>query len=499
MAIIRRTDRGFASQEIRNLDQNIDDAFQSLLDLRRVNCPEWTDENRTDLGVQLLWLYAVKVGMLFEEINWVSKNCYLQTVVDRMSLKRLLDLIGYSLGQATPASVIVTFALEDGHPEFTIPQGTQVSTEETPEESLIMFETSEDMLVVAGVSTIEIVCLEGQTISNEILGSSDGSADQSFEVGNSPAIWESETIEIYTDGVWVEWTRVDDFVDSESTSLHYRVELDSERKYYIVFGDGINGKIPETGTNNIRCTYRIGGGSDGNVSADTIVELVSNIDYIDSVTNNNPASGGADWETIEQARKFAPASLRSLNRAVCKNDFKTLTEAYVSPTYGAIAKACIQEQGLSITVRIVPASGGQPSDGLKSDLQDYLDSVRLIGTYVEVDDPVYQTVNIDVDIYIKNGYNQSTVVQAVRSALSAHLSPTYQDPTTKLYTHEFGRDVYLSDLYDIIDGIEGVDHSEVTTPSGDVEIEENEIVAIGTLDITAYQGGDSYSYLDLET
>jgi predicted phage baseplate assembly protein len=276
------------------------------------------------------------------------------------------------------------------------------------------------------------------------------------------------------------------------------VELDDSGRCYIVFGDGVNGRIPPSGTNNLRAGYRVGGGAEGNIPAGTIKELVSDVDYIESVSNSSAASGGADPETLKHARKFAPASLRSLERAVSAGDYKYLAESYVSEEYGAIVKAAALEIGLSVEVRIVPASGGAPPQGLKDELRAYLVERRTACTGLEVADPIYNYVDITLDLYIRLNYSRDAVVNEVRSSLASLLSPTYQDPHSGLYPHEFGRDVYLSDLYHAIESVPGVDRCDITEPLTNVTIEDNEIADIGSLNIAAHQGGETKSYLDLE-
>ena len=93
------------------------------------------------------------------------------------------------------------------------------------------------------------------------------------------------------------------------------------------FGDNQNGKIPAPGTNNVRAVYRVGGGVQGNVGANKINRMVSNIYEVSSVTNPSPASGGVDRETVESIKRMAPRMLRTLWRAVTAEDYKTLAEA----------------------------------------------------------------------------------------------------------------------------------------------------------------------------
>jgi hypothetical protein len=489
------TDIGWSKQAIAYMPEQLSDLYQELRALALINFTDWTDDSIADPGNALLWLAAILQKLGLDYVNRAVLNSYIETAFQRYEMQRLLTLIGYELSNATAAAVTVTFTLENGHPQFTIPVGTQVGTEETTGSDQIIFETSEDRLVQESDDSVDIICTQGETISAENLSSSDGTADQRFKLANPSVLFESETIEI-NDGGWTEWTRVTDFIDSESDDNHYRVETDSQGYSYIVFGDGTNGAIPAAGSNNIRCTYRIGGGIAGNIGAGKIIELISNIDYVESVENAAAASGGTAEETLEHARKFGPPSLRTLDRGVTESDFKYLTEQFYSSQYGGIAKAVAKEVALSMQVRIIPKAGGAPSQGLKDALLEYLNEKRMACMPVEVLDPAYKTIDITVNIYLYDNYVQDTVVDTVASALRNHLSPTYQDENG-LYPHEFGADVRLSDLYHVIDAIDGVDYCDISVPSSNVTVADHEIAKLGTLNITAHQGGQSQSYLDI--
>lgn len=489
----------FPLQQVQYLDLPINELLAQILDYKRANCPNYTDENPSDPGMQFLWLSSILSDFMVRHMNRTALNCYLPTVSDRISLEALCQMLNYELGHNAAAAVSVTFTIESGHPELTIVAGTQVTTEGTEDTPSIIFETDSDTLVTLGTDSVAINCVHGYTVTEEILGSSEGEAFQVFYAAKSGVLWQSETVEVL-DGSWEEWTRVTDFIDSVSTDKHYKIAEGSDGKYYIMFGDGTNGKVPPSGTSNIRITYRVGGGEIGNVAAGTVIELVNDLQYVESVTNAAAASGGTDQETIAHAQKFAPAMLRSTDRAISIQDIKTLAEEFVSTIYGRIAKAAVTEVGtITAEVRIVPAAGGNPSTGLKQALKTELSDKRVVCNYLDVLDPIYNVVDIDLTIYVKDGYLVSKVVDAVRAALVTYLSPTYQDPTTGLYPHEFGRDVHLSDLYKAVASVAGVDYCEFTTPAADVDVEDYEIVDIGTLNITAYLGGVSSSWQNLST
>lgn len=500
MLHISDTERVFPFQDIPYLGLSISDTYAEMLALKKANCPAWTDESSADLGNQLIWLFCVLSDMMTATIERTVRNSFIGTTQDRTIMRELCRSIGYTLSEATPASATVTFACAEDHPEFTIPAGTKVSTVETQSDPAVIFETSAAQIVLVGDDSVDIICVEGETITEEIIGSSDGTTDLLFLLGRKPVVWHSETIQVYDGAAWAAWTRVDDFVLSDAADLHYRVEVDDAGLYSIIFGDGVRGRIPVRGTNNIRATYRIGGGILGNVAAAVITELSVPVTYVDSVTNEDATSGGADQETLEHARLFAPAGLRAVAGAVTAGDVETLSRAFVSTLYGGIANAkAYTSGGFTIKVAIIPQAGGLPDAGLKSALQTYLDGKRMLCTTIQVTDPVYVLIDITVTVTALANYSPSQVAAGIRERIVAYLSPTYQDPATGLYPHGFGRSVYLSDIYAIIDGTPGVDHCTIALPTSDTTVGDYEIADIGDLSITITTPTGESSHYELGT
>jgi len=115
-------------------------------------------------------------------------------------------------------------------------------------------------------------------ISDEILGSSNGTANQSFSFKKNSiicvSVWVKETFvddkEIarlkeekaikFTDkgDVWVKWHHVEDFSKSDENSRSYVVTIDEDGNTWIQFGDGKQGKRPPAGLDNICASYRCG-------------------------------------------------------------------------------------------------------------------------------------------------------------------------------------------------------------------------------------------------
>jgi hypothetical protein len=490
--VIRDQTRTFPLQKVPLINGAYSDLYQYMVTLKRAVCENWTDESPSDVGMQLLHLFTVLAQYIVDSAELAKNNTFLGTTTDREAMRQICALIGYTLGEGTPASVTMTFTNEAGHPGFTIPKGTQVATAEDSDNDAIIYEVGADVVVAAGVTSTEVVCSQGETVYDEILGSSVGTARQTFRLAGSSVIRHSEIVTVYNGLVETIWTLVSDFTESAPTDTHYRVETDSEGRYQIIFGDGINGAIPPMQRDSIKATYRTGSGTVGNVGAGYITEILSTVQYVEAVENLSEASGGTNEETIEHARIFAPASIRTLERAVTLADIETLCEAFTSTTYGGIAQARAHTVGSYLAqVSIVPRSGGVPHAGLRTEINTYLAARAMVGTTIEATAPNYFEVDITASLSVLPSYNLDAVVADVQARLVRYLSPTYQDPATGLYPHEFGRNIYISDVYGVIRNTPGVDFCQVILPTADVLVESYQIAVPGT--ITINPSGDVQS------
>jgi len=337
-------------------------------------------------------------------------------------------------------------------------------------------------------------------IDEEILGSSNGLPDQRFYLANVPVL----DIKILVDeGLgFQEWKEVDDFTMSSSQDKHYVLNRGTGE---ILFGDGEKGKIPAAGTDNIKASpYRYGGGTRGNVGAFTINQLRSSHVYIDSCFNKEAAKGGGDEETVEQAIERGPTEqLKTRNRAVTNEDFETLTlesstgiaRAKTLPLFDP-AKPTEEIPGV-VSVIAMPKGGGTLSMALRNAIREYLDTRRLVTAQLYVIDPEYIPVDIKATVVKTEEANASALEDKVKKVIAEFLNPEYGGEAQKAVDYiegvslergsgwDFGRDVYLSELYELMERIHGVDHVEtITTPASNLTIEKNQLPLCGTVSIT---------------
>ena len=205
--------------------------------------------------------------------------------------------------------------------------------------------------------------VQGRPIS-EVVGSSDGSSFQQFILASSPVV--DSSVQVFVNDS--PWTLVEDFVSSTSTSSHYVVDTNSEGVATIKFGDGVTGKAPPLGTNNIRASYRIEASNDGNVGAGTIVVNRSGMSRINSVTNPAPAvgwqplEGGGGAEDLQRLKLNGVASLRTGNRVITLSDAETFALQF-RDSKGALvisrARATSRPDQVNVVKLFVVGAGGE--------------------------------------------------------------------------------------------------------------------------------------------
>jgi uncharacterized phage protein gp47/JayE len=428
--------------------------------------PEWTDHNASDFGIVLLSLLAGQLDVLHFYIDRMAAESFITTAVKRESVIKLLRLIGFELRSIVPASVDVVFTLEGPlNDAVLIPEGTIVQTVASENQSPVSFETVADLTIPALSLTGTVGAVEGQS-DDEDLGTSTGQAFQSFPISASVIV--EGSLELFVDegSGEVLWNPVTSFVSSLATDEDYRFERDGDDLITTFTGDNLQGKIPAASA-TLRAAFRVitgdrgGPGVYGNVGANTITILSSTIfvggrSVTLSVNNPAQASGGEDRQSIEEAKRLGPASLKALGRAVTATDYKTLVEQL-----GGIAKVRVI-QGLgtdpccacNLDLYVAPAGGGNASSALKQTILDYLDTVKMVGTCVVIKDPTYVGIDIAGTTFVVANVNQESVESDVNQAVIDFFD--LENPQT-----DFGRDLFLGNLFAAIENVDGVDHVDL--------------------------------------
>ncbi|HEX7151253.1 MAG TPA: hypothetical protein VF618_07175 [Thermoanaerobaculia bacterium] len=169
----------------------------------------------------------------------------------------------------------------------------------------------------------------GETVPAEVAGSGDASSRfQTFTLKKSPVTHVPQagarngvasTLEVRVDGV--RWSETDSLLGRTATERVYTTSVDEEQITTIQFGGEPGARLP-TGRNNVTARYRVGLGSEGNVRAGAIANLLDRPAGLKAARNPARAEGGAGPETVDLIRLNAPNTVRTFNRVVSLRDFE---------------------------------------------------------------------------------------------------------------------------------------------------------------------------------
>jgi predicted phage baseplate assembly protein len=239
-----------------------------------------------------------------------------------------------------------------------------------------------------------------------------------------------------------------------------------------------HGSIPAAGDAVTAASYRyVAGGASGNVGAGTVVVMTTQVAGIVGVTNLGVGEGGADEETIEDAKRRAPEALRNRYRAVTLEDYAYL--AREASTDVAIARALgprvhqdtsttyiegdpwtyglIDRGAGNVTVVVVPHTGvvaqrPEPTKDLLREVQRYLDRRREATARLRVTGPRYLPVKVTVDAWLwQRALDLGLVASAaafytdIENRLKAFLHPVTGGPEGKGWA--VGQNVFVKDAY----------------------------------------------------
>jgi hypothetical protein len=455
---------------------------QAMLQLARYRLPEWTDQSPADLGVLLVDLFAYLGDVVLYYQDRIANESFLSTAVERRSVLNSLRLIGYELSPPVPAAAELSLIFKPptggGSSIVSVPSGAQFQSAVAnagPQTFEYVGDPFDIDLASDQVSPntagklvyVGLPVLQSKAQPTTVIGSSTGEPNQQFKIPSSPLILDTLVVEVNEGAGWVQWDRVASLlynVDdsgrvtlSNSEARDYYVQFDENDACWVLFGDGNYGRKPTPGTNNIRATYRLGGGAVGNVPASSITTYNQNapgvpkIPLLDSVTNPLAAAGGGDHESLEHATNFGPLAFRSGQRAVTLSDYVSLAQQAAG--VAKVRAAAPNWNTVELYVAPVGDSLRPVPEELRRRLVSYFEDRRMAGTFVEILSASAAPIDIAIDIVYDKRYRRDAVKQATTEAVQDLLA---------FANVEFGQPLYLSDIYGRVEVIPGVTAMTVT-------------------------------------
>ncbi len=294
----------------------------------------------------------------------------------------------------------------------------------------------------------------------EVLGSGNAAkALQEFTLKQSPLTFVAapnpdgveSTLQVRVNDVL--WHEADGLAELGPNDYRYVTRTDDENKTSVIFGTGEHGARLPTGPDNVTAVYRNGIGKPGNVRPDQITLLSTRPLGVKGVTNPMGASGGADRESRDQAKRNAPLAVTALDRLVSTQDY-----ANFALTFAGIGKASAARlsDGQRRLVHLTVAGADDIPIEKTSDL--YRNLNKALRDFGDPHQPVqivlrtFLLLVIEARVRVLPDYLFEKVEPKIRAALLDRFS---------FERRELGQDALLSDAMATIQSIEGVAYVDV--------------------------------------
>lgn len=459
---------------IPNMDYMTKDylAFKTMM-LEKLSTlmPEYTDRSPSDAGMVIIDLLAHGLDILSYYTDSTARESILITAQQKRNVLKHCSIFGYIPTNSTSSEFKQVFKLAMLSEEaFTIPKGTVVKTIETSAESSVYFETQEDLIIPPmqwGNELDEnspfdylyqVPVKEGISVNNEIVGSSNGASNQYFILKYSPVIFDDVVVEVDSGTGFKEWEKVDSFIDSSKTAKHYTLNIDEFDFAHINFGDNLFGLVPPSATNNIRCSYRIGGGENGNVSANKISVLETNLAGVKETFNPKEAEiKGTNAEDLDSIKHNAVAYIKTLWGAITLTDFEDITRINFQDVEDAYAVSS-PENKFDVIVSILTKEGRytpELTDEIAEMFDPQLGGRMILGSgTVTLKEAEYQNFKCDIFLFIRDYFKQAEVIANVKAYIL-----DYFEQGKRMFEEE----IFVNDLaLEIEQRVEGVKAIKIT-------------------------------------
>ena len=430
----------------------VDRSYQQIKDrvltVLQAKVPEMTDHSETNIFVKMLSIWSGIAEMLGYYTDNMAREAYIGTCRLWESGVKIADMFDYPVRSKLPAYVDITFELPNpSAQDVTVPQNTRI----TGEDYDFSFYTVENLIIQAGQTSGVVGAVQSELVQNVNLGISDGSINQRHILPELGVAFGSVSVTVDADL----WENKSSLAYSKPEDLQFIASMNTDRQVYVKFGDDIKGKIPPNGS-DIFVDYRLTKGEAGNtVVAGALVNIEDNISLPPDVSeitcfNVKSAAGGSDIESLEELKSRIPKSLRTLMRAVTRQDFQDIAE--LAP---GVLKAGIYFQcGSPVNVFVQPVGGGTAPQSLLDEVDEWFDDKRIININTKAESAGIFLLDITVNAVALPGYQNANVQNDIITAIQ------------ELYTwgsKEISDTLYLSNIYQVIENTEGVKNSHIPT------------------------------------
>jgi hypothetical protein len=406
--------------------------------------------------------------------NMIVNESFLDSATLRRNVVSLAGNIGYLPRSRKAARARVKFSVQTSSttPTLTLKAGLIAVGSEA--KSSYVFSIPEDITttVVNGIAQFGTDAEPIEIFQGTFARTSfnvDNSLDQRFIIANPDLDYSTLVVRIKDPndvGLGKVWERVENIIRIDANSEVYFLAEVNQENYELLFGDDIFGKALQN-SQVIESTYIITKGKEGDGAAnftfsgsivnDTGAVIVpSNIITIDTLES---ARNGADIETVDSIKYYAPRVYGAQYRAVTGRDYEGIIKS-IYPNTESVSVVGGEEltppQFGNVLISIKPVNGIDVSDFDKKQILDGLKQYTIAGINQKIVDLKILFVELDSSVYydITKVGNSNTLKTNVIRSLNSY--------STSVDINKFGGRFKYSKAQKVIDDTDIAITSNIT-------------------------------------
>ena len=316
-----------AASSLQLLSLDYDDIQNSLLDYLSSD-PQFASYDFTTGGLAaIIKIMSYNAWQTAFFTNMAISESFLDTAQMQQSVFSHAKELGYVPRSTTSASANIVMSWTGPDPFYTIQKGQTFAALVRSLGSLI-FTVPEDVLVISsnGVFSTNLVVYEGTYVADAYIMNYEN-PDQRFFITNPNVDTSSITVAVTENssiGANV-FTQATTLLGLNGTNRVWFLQAAETGQYEILFGDGVVGYLPSDGS-KIVIDYRVSKGSAGNGAKSFNAAFNPSPGTAVGITVNTISAsvGGANVESTDSVRFFAPRYFLVQERAVSANDYRVL-------------------------------------------------------------------------------------------------------------------------------------------------------------------------------
>lgn len=287
---------------------------------------------------------------------------------------------------------------------------------------------------------------------------------QKFKITNQNVDVDSLVVLVYENGTSTPTTyiKATTLLDLNENSEVFFIQTSAGGGYEVMFGDGILGKLPTDGS-LIVLDYRVSAGAVANgargfspnfdpTGSGSVIGTVSvAVNPYTNTTSGAYSVNGADAETIESVRYYAPRHFQTQERAITAGDYSTILKTQF-PEIGAVSVYGGEEANPPRYGKVFVAIDVKNVDGLPESKKNEYYSFLKSRSPLSIDPIFIEPEFTYIQVNSKVKYNINTTTRTAQNILAATVLSVTEFASS--FLNDFNAKLRYSKLVKTIDDVD---------------------------------------------